>query len=467
MNASLPAPEISLLGSTYSIGESIQVRVRVLTVLGNPVPQSGLRLIFTQPAAGPGLPGGISSRNVATINTDTWYTITVSGVTTMAGTWTVYAILDFGGAGTMKSQTLSYSVGGGPAAGFDFNIALSPAFQTVEQGSTATFRILLTYSSPVFSGTMISIQITGLGPGMNYRSTMSGDLFISTSSSTPAGTYTIFVIGSAQGVTRQASASLTVGRQTPPPPSFDFSISISPSTQTVRVGEGTSFSVSVNLVAGSAVPVSLTLSGLPSGLSYTFSPQSGTPMFSSTLRIDASPDSSVGSSSFTITAFGGGLSRTATGSLVVREAADFSVSVSPISASVKQGDKISFNIAVNPIGGFDKIVSLLATGLPTGASAVFTVPSGKPPMISTMTISVSSSTPEGSYSVAIDASGDVKINSIRVFLTVERKPTIIEQILGPDRAPLIVSYSPGIVLAVVVALVGAVFSKLRSSKKKS
>ncbi len=50
---------------------------------------------------------------------------------------------------------------------------------------------------------------------------------------------------------------------------------------------------------------------------------------------------------------------------------------------------------------------------------------------------------------------------------VERKPTIIGQILGPDIAPLIVSYSPGIVIATVVALVGAVFSKLRSSKKKS
>ena len=434
------------------MGDSVQVRVRILTVLGNPVPQSGLQLWFTSPPA-PGIGGATWSYRVATINTDTWYTVTVSGAASAAGTWTVYALLDLGGLGTTRSQTLSYSVVAGPAIGFDFNIVLSPASQTVEQGGTATFRILLTYSSPAFSGTPITIQITGLGPGMDWRSTLSGDLVISTSASTPIGTYIIVVVGSARGVIRQTSASLTVGRQAPPPPSFDFSISLSPSTQTVRLGEEASFSVTLNLMAGSAVPVSLTLSGLASGLSYTFSPQSGTPTFSSTLKIDASPDSSTGSSTFTITAFGGGLSRTATGSVVVKEPADFSMSVSPTAASAKQGEKVSFNIAVNPVGGFDKVVTLSVAGLPSGATAIFTVPSGKPAFTSTLTVTLSSSVQEGSYSLSIDAAGDVKIHSTRVTLSIERKPTLLEQLFGPDIAPLIPLMAGVIVLVLLIASV--------------
>jgi uncharacterized cupredoxin-like copper-binding protein len=313
---------------------------------------------------------------------------------------------------------------------------------------------LVTYST--YYTTSISIDVTGLGAGMDWRTTSSGDLYVSTSLSTPPGTYTIVVIGSAHGVYHKASATLIVTAKAPP---FDYSVSISPSTQTVAIGDKVSFSITVNLVSGSPAATYLTLSGLPSGLGYSFSPQSGTPTFTSTLTIDAAAATSTGTFSFTITAAGGGLSKTATAGIVVKEAPDFTMSVSPNAASVKQGEKVSFNVAVNPTtGGFDKIVSLDVAGLPTGVTAAFTVPSGKPPFVSTLTLTVSVSAPEGSYSLSLGASGDVKIHSAQITLNVERMPTLIEQIFGRELAPIVVpaalvtaiAFVAGIVILLVV-----------------
>jgi hypothetical protein len=315
---------------------------------------------------------------------------------------------------------------------------------------------LVTYSSTIYSGA-ISIDVTGLGAGMDWRSTTSGDLYISTSSSTPPGTYTIVVIGSSLGIIHQTSAVLMVNARAPP---FDYAISISPATQTVSIGDKGSFMITVNLVSGVAAPTFLTLTGLPSGLGYSFSPQSGTPTFTSTLSIDASTVTVTGSYSFTVTAAAGGLSKTVTAGIVVKEAPDFTMSVSPDMATVQQGQKASLVIAVNPTaGGFDKIVSLSVAGLPSGTSFLFSVPSGRPPLVSTLTITVSDSTPEGSYSVSIDAAGEAKIHSTRITLNVERKPTLLEQLFGKDVAPLVV---PAVVLLVAaVAAAGVILYVVR------
>lgn len=437
-----PTVHLSLYSTVYATGQDVALGVRVDGGSGP------LRLVF-------GTPMGTVNLDYGAIASGVFYTVTASGVTSLPGSYKVKAIVRVLGV-DYSSVTLPFSVGGGPGFGFDFSLDLSPPSQTVEQGGTATYRILVTYST--YYTTSISIDVTGLGAGMDWRATTSGDLYVSTSLSTPPGTYAIVVIGYARayGVYQKASATLIVTAKAPP---FDYSVSISPSTQTVAMGDKVSFSVTVNLVSGSPAATYLTLSGLPSGLGYSFSPQSGTPTFTSTLTIDAAAATSTGSFSFTITAAGGGLSKTATAGIVVKEAPDFTMSMSPNAASVKQGEKVSFNVAVNPTaGGFDKIVSLDVAGLPTGVTAAFTVPSGKPPFVSTLTLTVSVSAPEGSYSLSLGASGDVKIHSAQITLNVERMPTLIEQIFGRELAPIVVpaalvtaiAFVAGIVILLVV-----------------
>lgn len=395
--------------SVYTVGDPVGIMITVSD------PADVTIIIIT--------PAGTVSRNIGTVLPGVSYTGTITGVTTVPGSYTIRAEALMGGIMVVDSTSFTVVAGGG--GGFDFSLSLSPAALTVEQGETAHFRILLTYSSPAWSGTVVTIQVTGLGPGMRYSSTMAGDLNIYTSSTTPTGTYTITVIGTARGVTHQASALLTVvpkGAGATPTPGFDFSVSISPSSQTVRIGDKASYSITVSLVSGAASSVSLSLSGLPSDLTYSFSPQSGTPTFSSTLTVDASAAPSTGTYTFTVTAQGGGVSKTATATLIVEEAPDFMVSASPSSSSVKQSEETSFNVAINPVGGFDKPVTLAVSGLPVGASSMFTVPSGKPPFTSTLIVETASETPKGVYSLTIDATGGDKTHSATVTLIVEEKP---------------------------------------------
>jgi hypothetical protein len=139
-------------------------------------------------------------------------------------------------------------VGRALASGFDFNLALSPSSVSVKQGAIASFKILLAYSDPSYEGTIINIQVAGLGSGMNWGLTQAGDLTITTSSTTPTGTYTIVVIGSAQGVTRQTSGSLTVTtEQTTTQYTIDWALSnpsLSPSSP--KVGDLVTFDITVN-----------------------------------------------------------------------------------------------------------------------------------------------------------------------------------------------------------------------------
>jgi hypothetical protein len=93
---------------------------------------------------------------------------------------------------------------------FNYAIMLSPASFTVDQGGVASYQILFTFSDPYYYGTIVNIQVTGLGSGMTHQLMSGGGLSISTSTDTPPGTYPFTVLGFAYGVTHQTSGTLIV-----------------------------------------------------------------------------------------------------------------------------------------------------------------------------------------------------------------------------------------------------------------
>ena len=88
----------------------------------------------------------------------------------------------------------------------------------------------------------------------------------------------------------------------------------------------------------------------------------------------------------------------------VNPSGDFTVSASPSSQSVVQGDTASYTVTVTPLEGFSADVSLSAGGLPPDASATFS-----PAVISggsgssTLNITTSSSSQFGNYPISITA----------------------------------------------------------------
>ncbi len=150
------------------------------------------------------------------------YDITAPGFSD-PGTYVVSASVNLAGGGPIYgSTTFEVSGGGQPGGGqpgFDYDLEVLPPVTEVEKGETAQYQVSVIYSNPAFSGTVVTVQVEGLGPGMNWHMEPGGQLFITTSPETPPGDYTFDVVGEAQGVVRQTNATIIVreGPEEPPP----------------------------------------------------------------------------------------------------------------------------------------------------------------------------------------------------------------------------------------------------------
>ncbi|MGQ9543850.1 MAG: zinc-ribbon domain-containing protein [Candidatus Bathyarchaeia archaeon] len=406
-SAMAPTVEVTTDRSIYNIGDSVVIAVRVSE-------DASVKVLVSTPA-------GTVTYNLGSVGYGYWYTFTASGLTSVPGTYTVQVAASFPGWGgaTYTASTLFY-VQGPP---FDFSISLSPASKTVEQGGTASFQILVTYSSPAYSGVVINVKISGLGPGMGWRLGTSDDLHISTSPTTPAQTYTIVLVGTARGISRQTTAILVVV------PRFDFSLTVNPQVQTVSIGEKTSYTVTVNLLSGSPAVVSLNISGLPAELKHIFSPQTGTPTFTSILTLDATSASTEANYTLTISASSRGASKVATVTLSVKRE-DFTLTCPVKQTSVRKGQKTSLNLDVKPLGRFDEIVDLTVLGMPDGVTSTLTVSSGKPPFASELMVEAGPTAKVGKYVITIRAAGKGKTHSLTVALNINKMASSLEISLG-------------------------------------
>ena len=100
----------------------------------------------------------------------------------------------------------------------------------------------------------------------------------------------------------------------------DFSVAITPATPSIVQGASAAVAVATKVTSGSAASVSLSVSGLPSGVTGSFSPASVTAGQSSTLTLSAATSAAVASASFTVTGTAGSTSHAAGGTVSVTKA---------------------------------------------------------------------------------------------------------------------------------------------------
>jgi hypothetical protein len=204
----------------------------------------------------------------------------------------------------------------------------------------------------------------------------------------------------------------------------DFSISASPASLSVTQGTSGSTTISTTVSGGFNSAVSLSASGLPTGVTASFNPTSiaAPGSGSSTLTFTASATATTGTVNVTVTASGGGVTHTATVSLTITAAAtpDFAVSASPTSVSVVQGSSGSTTVSTTVSGGFNSAVSLSASGLPTGVTASFNPASIAAPGSgsSTLTFTASSTATTGTVNVTVTATGGGVTHTATVSLTI-------------------------------------------------
>jgi hypothetical protein len=196
----------------------------------------------------------------------------------------------------------------------------------------------------------------------------------------------------------------------------DFSLTDSPSSLTVTQGTSGNSTVTVHPVGGFTGSVTLSASGLPSGVTATFGTNPTTS--TSVVTFTASSTATTGTSTVTITGTSGTLTHTTTVSLTISAPAqpDFSLSASPATVSVVQGNTATSTITVTDTGGFTGSVSLSASGLPSGVTAAF----GTNPTTSTsvLTFTASSTATLGAATVTVTGTSGTLTHTTTISLTV-------------------------------------------------
>jgi len=128
----------------------------------------------------------------------------------------------------------------------------------------------------------------------------------------------------------------------------------------------------------------------------------------------------VGAYPITVTGTGGGTQQNTTVTLTVVAPGNFTISASPSSVTIQQGNQGGSTITTTISGGFNSSISLAASGMPTGTTVTFDPPTIPPPGNgnSAMTITVASNTPTGTYPITVTGNGGGIQQNTTVTLTV-------------------------------------------------
>jgi len=299
----------------------------------------------------------------------------------------------------------------------DYAVAASPASQSVVQGSSTSYTVTVTPSGG-FTGT-VSFSVSGLpaGAAATFNPTSvpgsgTSTMSVTTSSTTPTGSYPLTIAGTSGTLTHTASVTLVVTAPVTP----NFSLSASPASQSVVQGSSTSYTVTITPSGGFTGSVTLSASGLPAGAAASFAPNPATS--TSTMSVTTSSTTPTGSYPLTITGTSGTLSHTASVTLIVTAAAtpNFTLSASPSSQTVTQGASTSYTVTITPSGGFTGSVTFSASGLPAGATASFAP--NPATSTSSMTVTTATTTPAGSYPLTITGVSGTLSHTASVTLVV-------------------------------------------------
>jgi hypothetical protein len=191
----------------------------------------------------------------------------------------------------------------------DFSMAVSPLSQLVAPGAAAKYTVTVG-STGGFTGT-VTFSVTGLPNGTTYtfsNPTVSGSGSTVLTITAPAGTNTVTITGTSGSLTHQVTVTLMGGY-------VDFSVSASPASQTVNSGKSTTYTAQYVPLFGFNGVVSWTVTGLPSGVSASFTSAGST---TALLTLNTAKNARKGTFNLTIIGSSGALHHSATVTLIVR-----------------------------------------------------------------------------------------------------------------------------------------------------
>jgi hypothetical protein len=199
----------------------------------------------------------------------------------------------------------------------DFSISASPNSRSVVQGGNVPYTVSVGALNG-FADT-VNFSVSGLPSGAaagfvpaSVTGSGSSTLTVTTGASTPVGTYTLQITGATATLSHSVNVTLSVTS------AADFSIAASPTTLSVSRGGSGTDSVTVTALQGFSGTTTLSVSGLPSRVSATWSKTTVTGSGSSVLTIHVNRRARSGTYNLTIKGTSGNLSHSIPLTLVVQ-----------------------------------------------------------------------------------------------------------------------------------------------------
>jgi uncharacterized protein (TIGR03437 family) len=360
-----------------------------------------------------------------------------------------------------------YSFKTAAAAGADFTVTASPGSQTVTQGNSTSYTVTV-QSQSGFSGP-VSLSVlnlpgnqvlagTGFSPSTvtpSANGSVQSTLSIVTNSSTPTGTFSMTVQGANGGTTHTASVSVTVNASATQLPAPTL---ISPSNGAVSVGLPVTLSwSSVSAAnAGYRVLIATSASALPSD--PTTGACGGCVVNDAPSGASDSPSGLLAGTTYYWEVHGRSSAEYGTWSSVysfkTAAAGDFTVTASPGSQTVTQGNSASYTVTVQSQSGFSGPVSLSVLNLPgnqvlagTGLSPSTVTPFANGSVQSTLTIVTNSATPTGMFSMTVQGVSGSITHTYGISITVNAaatqlpSPTLLSPSVGASGVTTPVTFS--------------------------
>jgi len=205
---------------------------------------------------------------------------------------------------------------------------------------------------------------------------------------------------------------ITVNYAAPPTP--DFAITASPTQVSINAGSQGTSTITITPQNGFTGAVTLTATQLTGWTQPTLTPNSITTSGTSTLTITVPTTASAGTYQVTVAGTSATNSHSTTISVQVTKP-DFSIAASPTSLTITRGSTGHAAISVSPLNGYTGTVTLTASTI-RGITCTFS-PQSLNSGNSAMTITVSSSTARGTYTITVtgkDTAGLTHTTQIRV-----------------------------------------------------
>lgn len=208
----------------------------------------------------------------------------------------------------------------------------------------------------------------------------------------------------------------------------DFSLGVTPESHELNAGESGSSTVAIVGLNNFNSPVTLSLSGLPTGAAVNFgsNPITPSPTAQTGLEITTTGSTPAGDYTLTLKAEGGGKTHTAQMTLKINNTGtpdpDYTVETEPNEQTIYPGDSTEYKIKITPLNGFSDGIYLDINGLPDGAEAIFRPQTVQPDKVSVLTITTKDNIPLGTHKMKIYCHGGGIHHKAEITLKVEERP---------------------------------------------